>query len=549
MNQLNRSSQGMALITGMIILAVLSLAGLAAMQFARTDTRISTNVKTSKQAFHLAEAGIQHAGDHLKKNLVNWDSFAHSTPTGLGLTGNALGGVGSYTVTVQDGGGELRKVIATATVGGGVSKLEAIFQPLTTPVFPWVDAMHGCDGVAFNSNPSTDSYDSRVGDYAAQPQRFNGDISTSNPDADIVLNSNAQLYGDVMANRDIVVGSGAGLHGNVNAGRNFTIPNGQIFSNADHTNALVAGGSVTMSSTGLIGTDASNPVDVYATGGNLAMENANNRIYGDVNVSGSVTGSADADIYGNVNATGAVAVTTHGATTSVPVQPPFAPYIGSVCDPLDVATLVTGRINNTVPTSNLGSYALRGNRTENFTADGGVWQYDGFDLGSNTHFNLSGPASQTILVNGDLLLQSQSTLFVDNVDVTLVVTGNIDLASNAQFELRNGSKLTIYVAGSMVDNSNSDWNATGVPADLRVFSSNTGTDGVQLRSNNTFNGTVYAPLTEVVLASNTDFFGSVRGRLIKANSSHSFHYDEALGDLGLDAGDGSVRVISWREVR
>lgn len=118
-----KDKKGMALISALLILLALSIIGVIAVNTTVTDTKISGNLKDSKQAFYLADAGISHAGYLLKQNIDNWDTYL--TPIG---TTNL--GAGSYSVTISNiGTTEIRKkVVSTGeTSTGAKAVIEAIF--------------------------------------------------------------------------------------------------------------------------------------------------------------------------------------------------------------------------------------------------------------------------------------------------------------------------------------------------------------------------------------------------------------------------------------
>lgn len=58
--------KGMVLVIGLLIVAVLMLLGATAVMTSTTDIKISTNYKTSSQAFYIAEAGIERAREQLR---------------------------------------------------------------------------------------------------------------------------------------------------------------------------------------------------------------------------------------------------------------------------------------------------------------------------------------------------------------------------------------------------------------------------------------------------------------------------------------------------
>ena len=109
--------------------------------------------------------------------------------------------------------------------------------------------------------------------------------------------------------------------------------------------------------------------------------------------------------------------------------------------------------------------------------------------------------------------------------------------------LSSGSKLTVYVTGELEISSNTIVNP-GLPTDLMIYSSG---DEVDLDSNATITGTIYAPNAAIDISSNSNALGAIKGKYINASSNAQFHYDEALGRL-----EGYpvliYEIISWREI-
>ena len=55
------NESGVALVTGLVIMVLLTAIGTYAIHLTEIDNTLSGNLKASKQAFYLAEAGLQHA--------------------------------------------------------------------------------------------------------------------------------------------------------------------------------------------------------------------------------------------------------------------------------------------------------------------------------------------------------------------------------------------------------------------------------------------------------------------------------------------------------
>lgn len=96
------NDQGMILVISLLILALLLGAGVGAIVSTQTDLKTSSNLKNGKQAFYLAEAGVNRALQQMANgdgtNDFSTVSASSSTTT---LFSNESLGQGSYTVTAQ----------------------------------------------------------------------------------------------------------------------------------------------------------------------------------------------------------------------------------------------------------------------------------------------------------------------------------------------------------------------------------------------------------------------------------------------------------------
>jgi hypothetical protein len=72
-------------------------------------------------------------------------------------------------------------------------------------------------------------------------------------------------------------------------------------------------------------------------------------------------------------------------------------------------------------------------------------------------------------------------------------------------------------------------------------------DTINISSNSTIYGCIYAPEAKIVLDSNFSLYGSLMARSLDLDSNCNFHFDE---NLLSSMSDGSVtyQMVSWREV-
>lgn len=71
-----KNQKGIALVTAILMLVVLSVIGIIAVNVTSIGAKITGNTRTSKQAFYMAEAGIETAREVLRKHISeNWSAF------------------------------------------------------------------------------------------------------------------------------------------------------------------------------------------------------------------------------------------------------------------------------------------------------------------------------------------------------------------------------------------------------------------------------------------------------------------------------------------
>lgn len=134
------NERGVVLVTALMVMALLTVGGIAALNTSDTELQISGNQRVASQAFYLAEAGVQHAVGVFKK-----DGLATLKTTNF--SNKALGG-GSYSVTVTDqsSGSEDKFLLTSSGTSSGVSRtIEAVFSRAKA-VIPSIDGAFGIYG-------------------------------------------------------------------------------------------------------------------------------------------------------------------------------------------------------------------------------------------------------------------------------------------------------------------------------------------------------------------------------------------------------------------
>lgn len=92
---------GSALLASVLLITLITGAGLAAMTTTSFSQNKAKNLLKDKQASYLAEAGLVHGKSVLNQHIANWNTYAtYTTPHTL-VAATALPGIGSYTVTIM----------------------------------------------------------------------------------------------------------------------------------------------------------------------------------------------------------------------------------------------------------------------------------------------------------------------------------------------------------------------------------------------------------------------------------------------------------------
>lgn len=138
----------------------------------------------------------------------------------------------------------------------------------------------------------------------------------------------------------------------------------------------------------------------------------------------------------------------------------------------------------------------------------------------------------TLYVEGGFTMSGASTLTIpDNSSLTIVIKGALNIGAGAQvYTPTNG----ITAQGTPVFSIYSSYSGTGI--DLTG-----GTEQVY--------AAIYAPLSDITIASSVGFKGALLGNKINVTGAGGIHYDESLGNAGGEPGGlGGTRLVfkGWR---
>jgi type IV pilus assembly PilX-like protein len=221
------NNQGVALITALMLLAVLTLLGTTAMVSSLTEMHIGGNYKTSVQAFYDAEAGVHYALARLPSAIADGTLSFRGTAATETYTVTAPSGFSFNPITTFSRVGTTRnyRFQATGHTGTASGTLEVVFR--RDSFFPY--GVFGETRVDFFPSGGVYSYDSRT---TPNPTPAN---STHNADvaSNGVFNANANPYID----GDVAMGNnGAGTQGTLTYSGTPTIT-GQTGRHVDRINA------------------------------------------------------------------------------------------------------------------------------------------------------------------------------------------------------------------------------------------------------------------------------------------------------------------------
>ena len=141
------NEKGIVLVVVIMLMAVLVLLGTTAIMLTTTDMKISSNYRSSSQAFYIAEAGLERARLVLKDDLNSSSTLINPTATSSGTNYGILGfgssvsfGNGTYEVRVANfsrngqiiswDAGNRVFVSSTGVISGSQRTIEALMRKL-----------------------------------------------------------------------------------------------------------------------------------------------------------------------------------------------------------------------------------------------------------------------------------------------------------------------------------------------------------------------------------------------------------------------------------
>ena len=248
--------KGAALVISLLFLLILSVLAISALNTTTLEEKMTSNQKLGIEAQLAAETGARDGITKIMDATITDTGNESSTTWSVNrsVSGMPSGVTADYTVSHRTIGGSVANnsagkpfymIQSTGTAGGITRTVEVVVSFTYEGSGVFANAMVGCEGVALSSNATTNSYSSSgqasTGD--------NGDVFTVNPNANITLDANVDINGDVDAMGNITMDSSAHIAKNAAANGNITLNKKTTTIGGNAT----AGGSVVESVPGGIG--------------------------------------------------------------------------------------------------------------------------------------------------------------------------------------------------------------------------------------------------------------------------------------------------------
>jgi hypothetical protein len=166
------------------------------------------------------------------------------------------------------------------------------------------------------------------------------------------------------------------------------------------------------------------------------------------------------------------------------------------------------------------------------TIPSGSRTYTDLLVKQNKTLTITGPAD---IVVSNLTMNSDASILIDDANgpVTLTVIDNFVLHSNSTLRATSNNPASLRI--NMLSDNIAD---PEVSVQL---------DTIEIDSNSSIYGCVYAPEARIVLDSNFSLYGALMARQLDLSSNSNFHFDEHLLS-SMASGTFTYEMLSWREV-
>jgi len=519
---------GFTIITVILLILMASIIVIHSLKDNIVQERLSGNFQKKINARLLSEKGIFDAYDTLTKLLTEDEGLSIAeliTITNNGIiTGQGTIIHSGYEVVISETSSGEITITSIGERYEGEHTLSATFTLVPGESgSPFNHAIVGCEGVTLNGSGTINSYDSAIGNYSSSIAENEGDVSTIDPDSDVVLNGHSPIYGDVKSTGGISLGGSSPVHGNLHA-------SGDVFINQSIVDGYVwaVGGYELKGGTVKEYVRAN---DFAKMGWGSIIENINNYgldiLYGGNDTFKDTTNNshyAQAKYQVNPN------------IEPVPEYDPSAPDYDATdpatnCDPINIASIVTAIDDGSTSLANLSIGATQSYQLNTIE---GRYTANGSSVLTPTTSTVFGSENTQIFKVADFKLSSDAIMNVTGGDVILFVDGSFSMAGNSKLNIAAESSLTVIITGkfsvagsAQIIAEQEGLTATGQPA-MSLFSSFDGVNGVSITGSSDIYAAIYAPLTDVKVVGSGAIMGSVRAKNVTVSGGGGIHFDSAL---------------------
>ncbi|MBK1644526.1 hypothetical protein CKO25_07630 [Thiocapsa imhoffii] len=574
---LRNTQRGVALVIGLMLVAVASLGALSMMRGTILQERLTSNQQNKIIANMAAEAGAGRFLEWIGKKIEDlegsnsisitlkeaWENRDEIERLRLPQARNAnpdFPPFGYFWISEEPDW--TKKPLEVTVIGESwmnelLAETQLLFSVLVTAdlsneVFhPYADAgVVGCEGVATRGSGQIDSYNSGAGSYnAANPGR-DAHVLTTSPSAMVELTGNAPIYGSVNSTGSVSATGSSPVYGDINATGLVSLKGGGV---KVYGNVKTAGDVSFESSAEVHGNVSAN--------GNIAFNNWSARVTGNAKAGGEIT-SRNNNKPPEQHVGGSVQAGSNPGNSGVAQTP---------CDPLDVDGIVSEFDDQfSTGSMNIGPWTYRylklsPDGVDYYDPTWNVQSWKTDNARTMQDIELFGRETRFLKVSHFALGQNGS-LEVTGGDVVLMVDGDMSIGGNTEITIAPGSSLTVLLTGkfdlqgSVKVNNQNPIDANG-KLPFSLFSSyeqtsNKGNnDGVRLRGNTDFTAVIYAPKSHVSVTGSGSLFGQVRGKSVEATGAGGIHYDVRLGTFSVPTSESvgnsdvaTVQVTSWNVV-
>ncbi len=223
---MNKGLQGQRGAVLLVVSLLSSLLVFTSIQENQLQTRLSGNFHKKINAQLSAEQGMNDSYRALHQALgaeprIEWEQLVQKVPgkgegamAGSRFSIDQLDAATDSKLTLQSNGRYLE----------GNASLNALFALKREPgnlVFQ--DSVVACEGLSLSGSGFIDSYDSRKGSYGGSNINQNAKVATVSDKANVVLDGNSPIWGDVRATGAVTLNGSSPISGNVNAGSDVII--------------------------------------------------------------------------------------------------------------------------------------------------------------------------------------------------------------------------------------------------------------------------------------------------------------------------------------